>query len=131
MGIRITCMPGLRPLAWLHIKLSSDLLSVMLDERLSQSQHLYRKWNEQTNLVYTNMHTYILQPLTRRLIFFPLHSHDVVLHASQSRLKKPSSRRWNLNGSHMAKVRRTENNPSKSLTRSSPYILIPLSLYHH
>lgn len=26
------CMPGLRPQAWLHMKLSSDLLSVMLDE---------------------------------------------------------------------------------------------------
>ncbi len=59
VGIQTICMPGLRPLAWLHMKLSSDLLSVMLDEWPSPlSQHLYRKWNEQTNLVYTNMHTY-------------------------------------------------------------------------
>lgn len=40
-------------------------------------------------------------------IISPSMSHAVVPHILQSRLKKPSTRRWNINGSPLLKVRVT------------------------
>ncbi|KAA0718017.1 Transforming acidic coiled-coil-containing protein 2 [Triplophysa tibetana] len=68
-----------------------------------QPEHFYRKWNEQTNhLISDTVH----KPTTEALALIQSsHStHDVVLHTSQSRLKKPIPHRWNLNGSHLAKI---------------------------
>lgn len=56
-------------------------------------------------------HLYILRPVEKFSRHFPAlyppMSHAVVPHISQFRLKKPNTRRWNINGSPLLKVRIT------------------------